>query len=176
MPGSAPTISITWPTRSTHNCAERDFAPNGGGIRDSKRSSCCGFGQLRGAVEELLGRPLRQQFHFVPHHLAHAGSAYYPSGFDRAAVLVIDGIGETAATTLWKGIGAKIELVETFEYPHSLGFVWEVFCSHLGFPPYDASKLMGLAAYGNPEIYRSALQEMIRVGKESYSVDPEAIG
>jgi carbamoyltransferase len=134
------------------------------------------LGQVRGVTEELFGRRLGPKFHFVSHHLAHAASAYYPSTFDRAAILVIDGIGETATTTLWKGSGAKIEPIETFEYPHSLGFVWEVFCSHLGFPPYDASKLMGLAAYGNPEIYRSALQEMIRVGKDSYSVDPEAIG
>jgi carbamoyltransferase len=134
------------------------------------------LGQVSGVTGELLGRRLGQRFHFVSHHLAHAASAYYPSGFDRAAILVIDGIGETAATTLWKGTGAKIEPIETFEYPHSLGFVWEVFCGYLGFPVYDASKLMGLAAYGNPEIYRSALREMIRVGKEGYSVDAEAVG
>ena len=134
------------------------------------------LGQVRGAVEELLGRPLRQKFHFVPHHLAHAASAYYPSGFDRAAILVIDGIGEAAGTSLWKGVGAKIQPVETFDYPHTIGFVWEIICDYLGFSTYDASKLMGLAAYGNPEVYRRAFQEIIQVGKESYAVDPEAIG
>jgi carbamoyltransferase len=134
------------------------------------------LGQVRGAVEELLGRPLRQQFHFVPHHLAHAGSAYYPSGFDRAAVLVIDGIGEAAGTSLWKGVGAKIQPVETFEYPHTLGFVWEIICDYLGFSTFDASKLMGLAAYGNPQVFRRAFEAIIQVGKEDYAVDPEAIG
>jgi carbamoyltransferase len=134
------------------------------------------LGQVRGAAEELLGRSLRQQFHFVPHHLAHAASAYYPSGFDRAAILVIDGIGEAAGTTLWKATGAQIKPVETLDYPHTIGFVWEIICDYLGFSAYDASKLMGLAAYGNPEVYRRAFGAILQVGDEDYAVDPEAIG
>ena len=134
------------------------------------------LGQVRGVADEILGRSLRQRFHFVPHHLAHAASAYFPSGFDRAAVLVIDGIGEAAGSTLWKAVGTKITPVETFDYPHSLGFVWEIICSHLGFLTYDASKLMGLAAYGNPEVFRREFQEIMQVGKEAYAIDPEAIG
>ena len=134
------------------------------------------LGQVRGVADELLGRQLGQRFHFVPHHLAHAASAYYPSGFDHAAILVIDGIGEAAGSTLWKAVGTKIQPVETFDYPHSLGFVWETICGHLGFSTYDASKLMGLAAYGNPEVFRPAFQQIIHVGKQDYAVDPEAIG
>jgi carbamoyltransferase len=134
------------------------------------------LGQVRGVADELFGRSLRQRFHFVPHHLAHAASAYYPSGFDRAAILVIDGIGEAAGTTLWKGTGTRIQPVETFDYPHTLGFVWEIICDYLGFSTYDASKIMGLAAYGNPEVFRRAFQEMVHVGKQDYAVDPEAIG
>jgi carbamoyltransferase len=134
------------------------------------------LGQVQGVAEELLGRPLRQKFHFVPHHLAHAASAYFPSTYDRAAILTIDGIGEAAGSTLAKAEGQRIQSFETFDFPHSLGFVWEVICGHLGFSTYDASKLMGLAAYGNPETFRAALQSIIRVGKEDYAVDPEAIG
>jgi carbamoyltransferase len=134
------------------------------------------LGQVRGVAEELLERPLRQRFHFVSHHLAHAASAYFPSGFDRAAVLTVDGIGEAAGSTLAKAVGTHIRSVETFEYPHSLGFVWEVVCGYLGFSMYDASKLMGLAAYGNPEAFRRAFQSIIRVGEEDYAVDPESIG
>jgi carbamoyltransferase len=134
------------------------------------------LGQVRSVAEELLGRPLRQKFHFVSHHLAHAASAYFPSGFDRAAILTIDGIGEAAGSTLAKAVGTRIDSVETFDYPHSLGFVWEVLCGYLGFAMYDASKLMGLAAYGNPEVFRSAFEAIIHVGKEDYAVDPEAIG
>jgi carbamoyltransferase len=134
------------------------------------------LGQVRGVADELLGRSLGARFHFVPHHLAHAASAYFPSTFDRAAILVIDGIGEAAGTTLWKTVGTKIQPVETFDYPHSLGFLWEVFSGYLGFSHYDASKVMGLAAYGNPEVFRRAFQEIVRVGKEDYAIAPAFIG
>jgi carbamoyltransferase len=134
------------------------------------------LGQVHGVAEELLGRRLQQRFHFVPHHLAHAASAYFPSGFDRAAILTIDGIGEVAGSTLAKAVGAQIETVETFDYPHSLGFLWEVMSGHLGFSNYDASKVMGLAAYGNPKVFRRQFQSVLRVGKEDYAVDPEILG
>ncbi|MGG6495953.1 UNVERIFIED_CONTAM: carbamoyltransferase, partial [Bacteroidetes bacterium 56_B9] len=83
------------------------------------------LGQVRGIAEEILGRSLHQRFHFVPHHLAHAASAYFPSGFDRAAILTIDGIGEVAGSSLAKAVGTRIETLETFDFPHSLGFLWE---------------------------------------------------
>lgn len=134
------------------------------------------LGQVVGVAEELLGRPLGQKFHFVPHHLAHAASAYFPSGFDRAAILTIDGIGEVAGSTLAKATGQRIQTVETIDYPHSLGFLWEVMSSYLGFSNYDASKLMGLAAYGNPEAFRRQFQSLLRVGKEDYAVDRDVIG
>jgi carbamoyltransferase len=131
------------------------------------------LGEVRDVAEELLGRPLRQRFHFVPHHMAHAVSAYFPSGFDRAAILTIDGIGEVAGSSLAKAVGTRIEPVESFDYPHSLGFLWEVMSTHLGFSHYDASKVMGLAAYGNPEVFRRELRSALRVGKEDYAVSPE---
>ena len=134
------------------------------------------LGQVPGVADELLGRPLRQRFHFVPHHLAHAASAYFPSGFDRAAILSIDGIGEVAGSALGKAAGTRIQMIETFDYPNSLGFVWEVMSGYLGFSHYDASKVMGLAAYGNPEAFRRQFQSMLRVGKEDYVVNPEMIG
>jgi carbamoyltransferase len=134
------------------------------------------LGQVPGVADELLGRSLGPRFHFVPHHLAHAASAYFPSGFDRAAILTIDGIGEVAGSTLAKAAGQRIQTVETIDYPHSLGFLWEVMSSYLGFSNYDASKLMGLAAYGNPEVFRRQFQSLLRVGKEDYAVDPDVIG
>ena len=134
------------------------------------------LGEVRGVAERILRRPLRQRFHFVPHHLAHAASAYFPSGFDRAPILTIDGLGEVACSTLAMAVGTQIQMIETFNYPHSLGFVWEGITVHLGFSPYDASKVMGLAAYGNPEVFRCQLQSAIRVDEEDYAVDPEAAG
>ena len=134
------------------------------------------LGQVRGVADELFGRSLRQNFHFVPHHLAHAASAYFPSGFDRAAILTIDGIGEIAGTALAKATGTRIQPVETFDYPHSIGFLWEVMSTHLGFSLYDASKVMGLAAYGNPEVFRRDFRQALRVGKEDYAVHPDFLG
>lgn len=132
--------------------------------------------QVGSAAEELLGRPLGRKLKFVDHHMAHAASAYWPSGFDRAAILIIDGIGEAACSTLARGDGARIRTLETISYPHSLGFVWEVLSAHLGFSTHDASKVMGLAAYGDPDVFKRQMAQVIRVDKYGYTVDPEAIG
>ncbi|MBV8920176.1 MAG: carbamoyltransferase [Bradyrhizobium sp.] len=134
------------------------------------------LGQVRGAIEDLLGRSLGPKLHLVPHHMAHAASAYFPSPFDRAAILTIDGIGETAGSTLAKAVGTRIQSVETFEYPHSIGFVWEVFSGYLGFSHYDASKVMGLAAYGDPEIFREQLRSIVRADEVNYGVNREFLG
>jgi carbamoyltransferase len=91
------------------------------------------LGEVGDATDRILRRKLGRALKFVPHHLAHAASAYYPSGFDAAAILVVDGIGEVACSTLARGEGARIETIETFSYPHSLGFVWEHASVHLGF-------------------------------------------
>jgi carbamoyltransferase len=134
------------------------------------------LGQVQSAVEELLGRSLGPRFHFVPHHLAHAASAYFPSGFDRAAILTIDGIGESEGSSLAKGIGTRIQSIETFEYPHSIGFMWEEFSTYLGFSNYDASKVMGLAAYGNPEVFRQTFQSILRAETENYGIAQDFLG
>ncbi|WP_246801481.1 carbamoyltransferase family protein [Bradyrhizobium genosp. L] len=134
------------------------------------------LGQVPGAIDELLGRALGQRLHFVPHHIAHAASAYFPSGFDQAAILTIDGIGETAASSIAKAAGTKIQTVEVFEYPHSIGFLWEVFSGYLGFSHYDASKVMGLAAYGDPEVYREQFLSIMRADEVNYGVAREFLG
>jgi carbamoyltransferase len=134
------------------------------------------LGKVGDAVETVLGRKVGRNLKFVSHHLAHAASAYYPSGFDPAAILVIDGIGEAACSTILRGDGVRIKTVEVFSYPHSLGFLWEQASLHLGFSPYDASKVMGLAAYGDPEIFKEQFASIIRVGQDDYAVDVGALG
>jgi carbamoyltransferase len=134
------------------------------------------IGQVPAAVDELLGRTLGKRLHFVSHHLAHAASAYFPSTFDRAAVLTIDGIGETAGASLAKAVGTNIKEVEVFDYPHSMGFLWEVFSGYLGFSHYDASKTMGLAAYGNPAVYREKFQSILRSEQENFGVAQGLLG
>jgi len=95
----------------------------------------------------------RTQFRLTDHHLAHAISAYAYSGFDEAAVLVIDGRGAWEATSIWRGRAGRMEHVQTIPWPNSLGLFYAQFTQYLGFEPYsDEWKVMGLAPYGNPGI------------------------
>ena len=95
--------------------------------------------------------PAKARFHFVDHHLAHAISAYAFSGFDDAAVLVLDGRGAWEATSLWHGRDGHLEHVWTIPWPNSLGLFYAQFTQYLGFQPYsDEWKVMGLAPYGEP--------------------------
>jgi carbamoyltransferase len=104
--------------------------------------------------KQFLGRfPTKAQFRFVEHHLAHAISAYSFSGFDDAAVLVLDGRGAWEASSLWHGIHGRLEHVWTIPWPNSLGLFYAQFTQYLGFQPYsDEWKVMGLAPYGEPGI------------------------
>jgi carbamoyltransferase len=97
--------------------------------------------------------PTHARFRFVDHHLAHAISAYAFSGFDDAAVLVLDGRGAWEATSLWRGRDGRLEHVWTIPWPNSLGLFYAQFTQFLGFQPYsDEWKVMGLAPYGQPGI------------------------
>ena len=104
--------------------------------------------------KQFLARfPTKAQFRFVEHHLAHAISAYSFSGFDDAAVLVLDGRGAWEASSLWHGRDGRLEQVWTIPWPNSLGLFYAQFTQYLGFQPYsDEWKVMGLAPYGEPGI------------------------
>ncbi len=101
---------------------------------------------------------------FVEHHLSHAASAFYPSPFEEAAVLTLDGVGEWATTTLCKADSDQIQIIEEIEFPHSLGLLYSAFTQFCGFKVNSGEyKLMGLAPYGNP-IYADRIRaEMIDV-------------
>jgi carbamoyltransferase len=96
----------------------------------------------------------KTQFHYLNHHLAHASSAYYISGFDESAVLTVDGSGDRETSTLYYGQGAHlIKICDFLVYPESLGFIYTVFAYHLGFGWIEGpGKLMGLAGYGTPDL------------------------
>jgi carbamoyltransferase len=114
--------------------------------------------------EYVLHLASRTRRHWVPHHTAHAASAYYASPFDRAAILVIDGVGEWPATTLFRAQGARLERLRQVSYPNSLGFLYSAVTEYLGFEPFDAEyKVMGLAAYGDPARYRAQFADMVRL-------------
>lgn len=86
----------------------------------------------------------------IPHHLSHAASAFYPSTFDRAAILIVDGVGEWATTTLAVGDGNTIRPIKEIRFPHSLGLLYSAFTHYCGFKVNSGEyKLMGLAPFGN---------------------------
>lgn len=87
----------------------------------------------------------------IDHHTAHAASAYWPSGFGDAAVLVIDGGGELESTTIAHGQGPRLEIIEQIPLPFSLGNYYAAATRYIGFRARDAGKFMGLAAYGRPD-------------------------
>lgn len=103
--------------------------------------------------ERALRRVLGYDRHFevVDHHLSHAASAYYFSGFEEAAILTVDGVGDWATTTYGSGNGAVIERFEQVDFPDSLGFFYSAITGYLGFEVNEGEyKVMGLAPYGSP--------------------------
>jgi len=85
------------------------------------------------------------------HHHSHAASAFYPSPFSDAAIVVMDGVGEWATTTIGQGSGQHIELIDEIRFPHSLGLLYSAFTYYLGFKINDGEyKIMGMAPYGEP--------------------------
>lgn len=87
---------------------------------------------------------------FTEHHLSHAASAFYPSGFDAAAILTIDGVGEWSTASIAIGEGKKIKFVREMAFPHSVGLLYSAFTYYLGFKVNSGEyKLMGLAPFGD---------------------------
>ncbi len=98
---------------------------------------------------------------FSEHHLSHAASAYYPSPFDSAAVLTLDGVGEWTTTSLAIGNGRDLKVVKEIHFPHSLGLLYSAFTYYTGFKVNSGEyKVMGLAPYGEP-IYSDLIREKL---------------
>src|SRR6185369_934910 len=89
---------------------------------------------------------------FPEHHLSHAASAYYPSSFNDAAILTVDGVGEWATSTICHGQNQEISILKELRFPHSIGLLYSAFTYYTGFKVNSGEyKLMGLAPYGNPD-------------------------
>ncbi|MCU0782550.1 MAG: carbamoyltransferase [Verrucomicrobia bacterium] len=112
-----------------------------------------------------MRRTLRKEFHlagktplvFTDHHESHAASAFFPSPFDSAAILTVDGVGEWSTATFGAGEGNKLRLISQLQFPHSLGLLYSAFTYYCGFRVNSGEyKLMGLAPYGKP-VYRDLI-------------------
>jgi carbamoyltransferase len=105
---------------------------------------------------------VRAKVHFVEHHLAHIGSAFFVSPFDRAAVLSLDGMGDMVSAMWGVGEGNRVRIDGEVGFPHSLGIFYTAITQYLGFPKYgDEYKVMGLASYGEPE-YVEDMRDVVR--------------
>jgi len=112
--------------------------------------------------DELDGLPSDCPILFTEHHVAHAASAFYPSPFDRAAILTVDGVGEWATTTISRGADDRIEMLRELHFPHSLGLLYSAFTAYCGFRVNSGEyKLMGLAPYGEPRFAGAIFENMI---------------
>lgn len=101
---------------------------------------------------------------FSDHHLSHAASAYYPSPFQEAVILTIDGVGEWTTTSVSIGKGNKIENIKNIKYPHSLGLLYSAFTYYLGFKVNSGEyKVMGLAPYGKPKYSEIIFNNLIDI-------------
>jgi carbamoyltransferase len=110
-----------------------------------------------------------EHIHFVAHHRSHAASAFYPAPFDRAAILVVDGVGEWATTSIWLGEDNSIRPICEIAFPHSLGLLYSAFTQYCGFSVNSGEyKLMGLAPYGRP-VFRDLIREHLIDIKEDGS-------
>lgn len=101
---------------------------------------------------------------FPAHHLSHAASAFYPSPFQSAAILTLDGVGEWMTTTIGRGAGNRIDILRHLDFPHSLGMLYSAFTYYAGFKVNSGEyKLMGLAPYGRPVYAKKIIDHLIDV-------------
>ena len=106
--------------------------------------------EIENALEKA-GIRMPPEIFFPEHHESHAGSAFYPSPYESAAILTIDGVGEWATSTIGHGQGNKVEILSELRFPHSLGLLYSAFTYFTGFKVNSGEyKLMGLAPYGRP--------------------------
>ncbi len=152
-------------------------APSG---RDQFVEACRAFlgtkVRILDELEEILGQ--RPNLLVTHHHMAHAASCFYPSPFEEAAILTVDGVGEWATCSLGYGKGNQISLLHEIHYPHSLGLLYSAFTYHCGFKVNSGEyKLMGLAPYGEPRYADLIREKLIDVRDDgSFRLDTSYFG
>jgi len=126
-------------------------------------------------VPDLIAKELAYEgpIYFTEHHESHAASAYFPSPFEDAAILTIDGVGEWATDTLGFGKGNAIKILKEIHFPHSLGLLYSAFTYFTGFKVNSGEyKVMGLAPYGEPKYVQTILDNIIDLKEDgSFRLD-----
>ncbi|HSA56542.1 MAG TPA: carbamoyltransferase [Gemmatimonadaceae bacterium] len=144
-----------------------------------------GFGQMRQAgplwmkdklfIDRQLREALRYggEILYAEHHESHAASAFFPSPFEEAAILTVDGVGEWATATTGHGRGNDFELLQELRWPHSLGLLYSAFTYYTGFKVNSGEyKVMGLAPYGEPKYVDLILRELVDLREDgSFTLD-----
>lgn len=117
-------------------------------------------------IENIISKRLgyKGEILFTEHHYAHAASAYYCSDFDESVVVTMDGVGEWDTTTIGYSKGNQLKLTHSIKFPHSLGLLYSAVTYYLGFKVNSAEyKVMGLAPYGEPDIYYNQFKKLIEI-------------
>ena len=127
--------------------------------------------ELKSTLDENIN--WQERLLFSEHHLSHAASAYYPSPFESAAVLTLDGVGEWTTTSLAIGKGRDLKVVKEIHFPHSLGLLYSAFTYYIGFKVNsDEYKVMGLAPYGEPRYTNLIREKLIKIADDgSFHLD-----
>ena len=125
--------------------------------------------------KEIGSLGVQDKLFVTEHHIAHAASAFYPSPYEEAVIITLDGVGEWATTTVGYGKGNKIRLLKEIDYPHSLGLLYSAFTWFCGFKVNSGDyKLMGLAPYGEPIYYQLIKDNLIEIRQDgSYQLNLE---
>jgi carbamoyltransferase len=118
-------------------------------------------------------KPYKGPILFAEHHMSHAASCFFPSPFEEAAILTVDGVGEWATASYGVGRGTDINLFKEIRFPHSLGLLYSAFTYYLGFKVNSAEyKVMGLAPYGKPVHFERIMNEMVHLNEDgSFKLD-----
>ena len=122
---------------------------------------------LPDVIAAELGTGFRGEILFTNHHESHAASAFFPSPFEEAAILVLDAVGEWSTSSLGKGIGSRVSLTHELKFPHSLGMLYSAFTFYTGFKVNSGEyKLMGLAPYGEAKYTDLIFKEIVQLNED----------
>lgn len=136
-------------------------------------SNVCTSADISGLLGTRRGKTL---IHHVPHHLAHAASAFYGSGFAEAGILTMDASGEKSSSIFAIGNHQGLKIIEETLLPHSIGMIYLIITAFLGFQPLDGEyKVMGLASYGDPKPFRNAMNALLTPNDQGVCETPSLV-